>query len=127
MTLDDVHNIISKGSAQDWIIDEQTGAFTYKNDLSLRIEREKNETLFQEPWTDRHPNAKAYRVDFTVYYGNSFVCRKTLVQVDGGRGMVPIPDRQTYSTVEKEDYDFARIVAYDSIDEYMKRSRFSAK
>ena len=39
MQLNDLKKILATSSQDEWIVDDETGSFTYKNDLNLRIER----------------------------------------------------------------------------------------
>ena len=39
MNADEVTRILAQSSQNDWIVDDETGAFTYKNDLALHIKR----------------------------------------------------------------------------------------
>ncbi len=40
MNADEVINILAQSSQYDWIVEDETGSFTYKNDLNLKIMRE---------------------------------------------------------------------------------------
>ncbi len=39
MNADEVKKILAQSSQHDWIVDAETGSFTYKNDLNLHIKR----------------------------------------------------------------------------------------
>ncbi len=39
MNADEVKNILAQSSQDDWIVDDYTGSFTYKNELNLHINR----------------------------------------------------------------------------------------
>jgi len=125
-----INGILATSSQDEWIVDDETGSFTYKEDLNLRIERAsyKNSRKFNEDWATKHPDSEANAVDNTVKYGSSFVSRKTLVSVDGGRATLPTPDMKTKKTVSKEDMNFAKIVdVSDRTDEYINRSGLTIK
>ncbi len=99
--------------------------FTYKNDLSLRIERADYDKSnnFNEDWATKHPDSQAKSVEYTVKYGSSFVARETLVSVDRGRATLPMPDVKTKKIVSSYDMNFAKIVDVgDRTDEYIERS-----
>lgn len=130
MKLTDVERILSSSSQEDWIIDDDTGSFTYKNDLNLRIERQDYAlTLpFNETWATNHPDPEARKVNYTVKYNNSFVTRETLVSIDGGRATLPMPDVKTKKVISKEDFNFANIVNINgNIGKYIKASSLQVK
>ncbi len=126
MKLDDVKKILSTSTKDEWIVDDESGSFTYKNDLNLHIERADYETYreFDEPWAKSHPDPKAVAVDYVVKYGSSFVDKHTLVSVDGHRATLPMPKSMDDLRVDKTDVNFARIVDIgDRVDEYLSRSK----
>jgi len=128
MTKNEVDEILSSTAQEQWIKDDETGSFTYKNDLSLRIERANYETYddFNEDWATKHADKIAKSVIYTVYYNNSFIERKMLVSVDGHRATLPLPRSATDLTVTREDVNFAKIVNInDRVDEYLRRSGLS--
>jgi len=121
----EVNNILATSSQNEWIVDDETGSFTYKDDLNLRIERAEYDksNSFNEDWATGHPDSLAEKVNYTVKYGSSFIARKTLVSVDGGRATLPMPDVKTKKIVSSDDMNFAKIVDVgDRTDEYIERS-----
>ena len=130
MKLNDVQKILATSSQNDWIIDDETGSYTYKNDLNLRIERADydNYKNFNEPWATSHPDSSAQSVDYTVKYGFSFVERHKLVSVDGHRAILPMPKSQDELIVKPTEVNFASIVdtgGQDKVEEYLRRSQIS--
>lgn len=126
MKLEQVKRILSESNQDDWIIDDESGSFTYKDDLNLHIERATYETYrdFNEAWATSHPDPKAVAVEYTVKYGSSFVDKKTLVSVDGHRATLPMPKSATDLHVKKSDVNFAKIVDVGgNVDEYLNRAR----
>lgn len=125
MKLNEVEEILASSSQDDWIVDDESGSFTYKEDLNLHIERDDydNYRSFNEPWAVQHPDSAAMAVEYTVKYGNSFVEKHTLVSVDGHRATLPMPKSINELQVKKEDVNFAKIVNIgDRVDEYIQRS-----
>tara|TARA_B110000238_G_C16027007_1_gene395702 strand:- start:521 stop:916 length:396 start_codon:yes stop_codon:yes gene_type:complete len=125
MKLNDVEKILSTSSKDDWIVDDESGSFTYKNDLNLHIERDDfdNYRPFHEEWATKHPDPSAKAVEYTVKYGTSFVEKHTLVSVDGFRATLPMPKGINDLSVKASKVNFAKIVDVgDSVDEYIKRS-----
>ena len=126
MKLDKVKEILAKSSQEDWIIDDESGSFTYKDDLNLHIERADYDSYrdFNEPWATSHSDKHAVAVDYIVKYGSSFVDKKMLVSVDGHRANLPLPNAMDDLRVKASDLNFARIVNIGNrVDEYLKRSR----
>lgn len=125
MKLSDVKKILSESSQDDWIVDDESGSFTYKNDLNLHIERAEYDSFreFNEPWATSHPDPHADAVEYVVKYGSSFVEKHTLVSVDGHRATLPMPNSINDLRVDAADVNFAKIVNIgDRVDEYLRRS-----
>ncbi|EPR3711092.1 MULTISPECIES: hypothetical protein [Providencia] len=118
--------ILSNSQQDDWLIDTDTGSFTYKEDLNLHIQCvNDNDREFNEDWAIRHSNPNAFRVTYLVKYGNSLVERKYLVAVDGGRAILPMPISAADLRVRSADVNFANIVNVavgDVVGEYIRRS-----
>jgi len=130
MKLDEVKKIISESDQSDWIVDDESGSFTYKDDLNLHIERADYETYrsFNEPWATGHPDPSAQAVEYTVKYGTSFVEKHTLVSVDGHRATLPMPKSMNDLNVKASEVNFAKIVDIgDSVDEYLARSNLNVQ
>lgn len=126
MQLNDLKKVLATSSQDEWIVDDETGSFTYKNDLNLRIERAEFDTYenFSEPWANRHPDSSAQSIDYTVKYGSSFIERNKLVSVDGSRATLPMPKSRDDLRVRPAEANFARIVDMgDRVDEYLQRSQ----
>ncbi|WP_372887773.1 hypothetical protein [Psychrobacter sp.] len=125
MQLNDLKKILATSSQDEWIVDDETGSFTYKNDLNLRIERAEYDTYrnFDEPWATKHPDSSSKAVEYTVKYGSSFIERHTLVSVDGHRATLPIPKSINDLRVKPSEVNFARIVDMGNrVEEYLRRS-----
>jgi hypothetical protein len=130
MKLDDVKKILTNSTQDEWIIDDESGSFTYKNDLNLHIERADFESYraFDEPWAKSHPDPNAVTVEYVVKYGSSFVDKHTLVSVDGHRATLPMPKSRDDLRVNSSDVNFARIVDIGNrVDEYLQRSNIQVE
>ena len=110
MEYNEVEKILATSDKDDWIVNDRLGAFTYKKDLNLRIERSDNDREFNEPWATKFADKDARAVNYRVFYNNSFVDEKMLVAVDGFRATLPLPKSANDLSVNKEDENFARIV-----------------
>ncbi len=125
MKLSDVQNILAKSSQDDWIVDDESGSFTYKDDLNLHIQRSDYDSYrdFDEPWATSHFDPKATAVEYVVKYGSSFVEKHTLVSVDGHRATLPIPRAINDLRVGATEVNFAKIVNIgDKVDDYLQKS-----
>jgi len=123
----EVQQAIKNSAASDWIFSDERGAYTYKGDVNLRIERSEvdcDRDCFEgEEWAERHPDKKAYRVTYTVYYGQSYLEDHLLVSVDGHRATLPLPKAGS-TEVPPDAYHFASLVdQHNTLDEYMDRAR----
>lgn len=126
MTYDEIKEILSNSTQDDWLIFDEEGTFTYKEDVNLHIERKEidfeRDKFETEDWATDHPDPEAYKREFKVKYNNSLISVKTLVSVDGGRALLPLPDLSTMG-VKPEDYNFAKIVdLHREVDKYLKSS-----
>ncbi len=126
MKLDDVKKILANTSQEEWVVDDESGSFTYKDDLNLHIERADFDSYrdFNEPWAKGHPDPNAEAVEYIVKYGSSFVEKHILVSVDGHRATLPMPKSMNDLRVSPSKVNFARIVNIgDRVDEYLERSQ----
>ncbi len=123
VTDEEIRKILISTLKGDWIVSDEFGSYTYRDDALLRIQQRCIDySKFCEKWaTDPHADSVAYRVIYDVYYGESLIATKTLVAVDGMRAIPPMPKRRT-SEIPYEEYRFAKIVSPDSLDEYIGRS-----
>ena len=125
MKLAEVKDILATSSKEDWIVDDESGSFTYKDDLNLHIERADFETYrsFNEEWAISHPDPDARAVEYVVKYGSSFVEKHTLVTVDGFRATLPMPRSADDLRVDAAEANFAKIIDVgDRLEEYLGRS-----
>ncbi|MCK6438119.1 hypothetical protein [Rivihabitans pingtungensis] len=123
MRINEIKKHIRQSTPSDWVCDSNRESYTYKEDANIRIERQSGESFRGEKWAECYPNSNANSVIYTVYYGNSFIEERTLVDVDGGRATLPLPAIDTNS-VSRDDYHFASLVDESgTLDQYMKRSR----
>lgn len=126
MTYGEVINLVLSNPFENWVYFDETGEFVLKCDVNLRITRSEidyDEDTFNEEWAVKHPDPKAYKREYTIYYNNSRIEQFYLVSVDGLRATIPMPKRGT-NNITKHDYLLARAVNIDGdrLDEYIKRS-----
>ena len=133
MTYEELMNTIENSTRADWIHDDARGVWTYKHDLMIHFreerdeDEEREERLFREKWTEQFPDKTAFRVIFTIYYGNSFVHEVYAVSVDGHRTLIPLPKSQNNLVITPWQYRFGKILDKDpsgpySLDAQMKHA-----
>ena len=125
MTYDEIIKVLAEGNSKAWVTVEERHC-TYKDDPLLTIVQSSESRSFNETWAVEHPDRNATTSEYEVRYGGSLVCHKTLVSVDGGRATLPMPIRNT-SIIPRDEYNFAKIVAPNGLDEYIERSHLSVQ
>lgn len=127
MNNEKIKNILATSTQNEWNVDDDSGTFSYKDDLNLQIIRTsyENWTPFNEEWATKHPDPSAEKVDYVVKYRDAVVARESLISVDGHRAELPMPKSATDLRVLASEVNFAKIVTTggDRIDEYLNRSR----
>lgn len=129
MNYDEVMATIAASNKDDWVKDGREHNWTYKGNLSIRLVDTTEEGLgareFNEPWAQGVGSEPPRRINFTIYYGNSFVRDVALVDVDGGRAYLPTPKSADELRITRWQYRFARIVQppFDQLDSYLERAR----
>lgn len=80
---------------------------------------------FQEPWATGHPDSRARSYWYDYLYDGNLIERFILVDVDGHRATLPLPDAGT-TDVPMRRYRIAKIFERnDEVDDYMQRSGLS--
>lgn len=62
----------------------------YRHDVNLRIERvdyDSDGETFDERWATKHPDPRAERCYYGIWYGNTLIDQVMLVAVDGWRAI----------------------------------------
>ncbi len=132
MTYEELRDIIKNSSQTDWLHSDVRGVWTYKKNLLLRFEEEREEEereerLFHEPWVQKFSDKTAFRVTYVIYYGNSFVEEVIAVSVDGHRTTIPLPKSANNLVITPWQYQFGKILDKDpnspySLDSQMKHA-----
>ncbi len=127
MRLDEIERVLAESSREDWVRTEELKNCVYKKDVNLRIESDFDSAEpFSESWATKLPDSNARTVEYTVWYGDTRVVRKTLVSVDGGRAELPMPKSATELVVDSASVNFARVVTIiDTVDEYLGKCGIS--
>lgn len=126
-----------KGEFSNIEIESHGMRASLKSDLSIGIAWGfQSNPEFKEPWANQFPDpsASSHFVDF--FYGSVLVYRDVYVSVDGGRCMLPLPDRefdpQTHEvrryTVPKDKHRFFRLLdgfeRLSDFDRYFNQAGF---
>lgn len=101
-TYEKVIKIIAESDISDWKYDDEEGIYTYKPDVNLTIRRFDTDLRddYSEPWLNKYPDKRGFRMVFNIFYSSSFIKKEYVVGVDGFRGYVPFP-LDGYSTNPK--------------------------
>lgn len=132
MTYEKAKEMVLSNSFDKWVYFDEYGEYVLKSDVNLRIVRKDidfdNDIFDGEDWATKHPDSKAYKIFFSVFYNNSRIDDFMLVAVDGMRATIPMP-RVNTTVISKEDYQFAQAVNIDGkrLDEYIQRSGLSVE
>ncbi len=129
-TRDNIFRVILESDpTDDWNVSQignvQTSIF--KHNVNLRIQVNYDDVgvhakNFHETWATKHADKHATSYYCDIYYGDSLIEQKVVVNVDGGRAILPLPEINTnrYTLL---DYKIAKVADKSSrIDEYIKRS-----
>lgn len=133
MTYEELMNIIQHSTQADWIHHDPRGVWTYKHDLMIHFQEERDEEedqerrRFHEPWAEQFPDKAAYRVTYGIYYGASFVEEVIAVAIDGYRTIIPLPKAHNNVVITEWQYRFGKLLDTDpngaySIDTRMKQA-----
>lgn len=130
--------ILCSDSKKDWNLSESSSeiAAVYLPDTKLRLviptkEDELQQKDFKEPWANCHPDSRATGYYCHICYSSSKVWYQILVDVDGGRAMLPMPPLSETGgciPIPKLAYKIAKIMDLTGrLDEYMQRSKLSVE
>lgn len=126
MKYNDFINAIVNSKIEDWMYDDETGKYIFKNDISITMQqdREDDEEFFEE-WVKKfihHPTATRMKV-YLCFNGNVIDTFYT-ASVDGSRMHIPYPDSENM-TITYNQYKIGQIVniatcnVIDRYDEYL--------
>jgi len=125
MTHNELTDILRHSSGRDWLQADGGESYVFKQDLHLKIKSghgfEVKDTSAY-PWLDDLDEKSLLNVQFDVVYGASVIEKRSLLLVDGGRALLPIPSGSDGRSVSEVDLSFARIVDDSEIVmAYMRR------
>nr|BFD58106.1 hypothetical protein CKG001_02130 [Bdellovibrio sp. CKG001] len=131
MNYTDFKRHIYGSSASDWLYDDDKGIYTFKNDLNITIRADRSDIdrSFTEPWHQGLPDPTAYRTIYELYYGSSYVDYELVVNVDGGRASIPLPE-EGYGNpwITTDQKAFGEIIdRLNTLSEYLRRCNVSVR
>ena len=131
MTYTQLKEAIKDNASSDyWLHDDSKGIWTLKADLNVTIREKRgddDQRDFHEEWAKRVPDKSAKMVEFDLYYGASFVEVHCMVEVDGFRAMLPLPQMGT-EIITKDKYLFSKCIDFQhTLDEYIERCRLTVE
>ncbi len=131
--------IIKSNPKSDWSLNYKglNQIAVFNNDANLRIEmsddaEEIQNSNFQEPWANNHPDNHAVGYWCRIYYGSTLIESIVLVSVDGAMAQLPLPERTKSlhhpGNIPIFNYKIAKVFdSLDTLDEYIKRSGLSVE
>jgi len=133
MTFDEILKfILTTNAKEDWKVlstNWSSEAFL-KEDPRLRFRMRYDEEgihndNFVEPWANNHPDSSATSYWCNLLYNGDLIERYILVSIDGGRAIMPLPDRNTLKVnLLTLEYKVAEIFDdLNSLEEYIKRAK----
>ncbi|MEK6913795.1 MAG: hypothetical protein AABW47_03960 [Nanoarchaeota archaeon] len=110
-SLNSIIQKIMNSKVEDWLFDDEEGAYTFKKDTCLTIKRDSHENNreFNEGWVKRFPDGKAYVSYHKILYNSSLIKKVFLVAVDGYRMYIPLPKIDDL-TINKFQYQIGIII-----------------
>ncbi|HET6404582.1 MAG TPA: hypothetical protein VFH78_08035 [Candidatus Thermoplasmatota archaeon] len=130
MRYEDVVAAVTAARTRDWLHDDYYGTHVLKEDVRiwLREERDRHSTEFREDYVERLIRPEATKdAHVTLLFGAAPLKTFRILEVEGGRAHVPIPD--AYGNVV-DPLDLAVCRALDllgMLDETMDRLKFEVK
>jgi len=127
MTNEERDEIMRISRKADWLVSPKQDVFTHRIYPNLKI-REKRRTRpmeFEEGWMKCFAIRTGYRAEYALYDGSRKIRDYTLVSVDGGGALLPIPYSAEELRVTVAEVNFARIVDTGyQFEEYLRRAGF---
>jgi hypothetical protein len=123
-------DIVCNSDRDQWNINDENNImfFTKEPKASIRWDEADHDELFNEDWATCHPDSKAYKIRYCIYYDQNLIETFYLVYIDGFRALIPLPDYATQS-IKRKDYQFGRLLTNDikNYNDYIARSGLSVE
>jgi hypothetical protein len=130
MDLATFQGMIYGSSKAEWLYDDDKGIYTYIKDLNItiRVVRDESGGTFSEPWHQGLPDPQATRSIHELYFGASYVGYEFIVNVDGGRASIPLPENGHGSPwITAKQYAFGKIIDRGTLDDYLRRCNIAVR
>lgn len=130
MESQEIKLILANSSFDQWLRNEATGIFTYRENNDLKIVRAQNIEWerFDEPWIPTHLSPNTQLVKYIVKFQNNPIFEKNMLLMNGMVN-IPIPFSPTNLTVRADDVNFAKIVTIDIhnslVDNWLRNCNFT--
>lgn len=130
MNYNDLVNLFHSSEAEDWKVlhldNGSTQAFL-RTDIDLRIissdwDEHVQNNNYVEAWAQKWPNKRTVGYFYDLHYRSTLIARYVLVSVDGGRALLPAPERPDALAVSRSAFKVAEIFNGAKLYEYMEES-----
>ncbi|KGE16618.1 hypothetical protein [Paenibacillus wynnii] len=103
-------NEITESDADDWLYDDDSGRYVFKNNLAITIVNDRDfSSEFFEDWVNNYSDPTAYAKRFLLQYHNSTIEAFYAAAVDGYRMYIPYPRRPEMS-ITRTQFEIGRII-----------------
>jgi len=119
-------NTIYNSNKKDWDFFEDKCTCVLRSNPKIKIVWNDSEErrAFHEKWATNHSDNKAYISKYRIYNGDMEIKRFSLVDVDGYRATLPIPQINT-NIIKRSDYFLSRLFndRIETLHEYIILSK----
>lgn len=115
---DKIIEVVINSEMHDWDEDSELPIMYYVPDpkLTIKWDRIEEPEPFNEEWAVKYPDKNAKYAKYYVCYDDKTIKIVDMVWVDGGRALIPAPDRTT-NHISRGNYMIGRILNWD-LDNY---------
>lgn len=122
---DKIFEVVINSEMTDWDEDSELPMMYYVPDpkITIKWDRTEESEPFSEEWAVKHPDKNAKYAKYYVCYEDKTIKIVDMVWVDGGRALIPAPDRTT-NHISRRDYLIGRLLNWDlgNYNGYIRRS-----
>ena len=115
---DKIIDVVINSEMNDWDEDSELPIMYYVPDpkITIKWDRTEEPEPFNEEWAVKYPDKKAKCEKYYVCYDEKTIKTIDIVSVDGGRALIPAPDRAT-NHISRRNYLIGRLLNWD-LDNY---------
>jgi len=122
---DKIIEVVINSEMADWVEDDELPIMYYVPDpkITIKWDRAEEPEPFNEEWAVKHVDKNAKYAKHYVCYEDKTVKNIDMVWVDGGRALIPAPDRTT-NHISRRSYLIGRLLNWDldNYNGYIRRS-----